>query len=63
MSMYRICSLGDGIGFKVQVTDGSGGLRVVGVFADEAVAKAWIIADQQEAGRDSAEDRQSPHWR
>ena len=42
-------SLGDGTGFKVQVTDAAGGLRVVGVFSDEAMAKAWIAADQQAA--------------
>jgi hypothetical protein len=54
MGTYRIGSLGDGMGFKVQVTDGAGGLRVVGVFPDEAMAKAWIAADQQAAERESA---------
>jgi hypothetical protein len=51
MSTYRIGCLGDGIGFKVQVTDASGDLRVVGVFSDEAVARAWIVADQEAAAQ------------
>jgi len=38
--------LGGGAGFKVQVADPAGGLRVVGVFADEAGAEAWITRDQ-----------------
>jgi hypothetical protein len=34
------------MGFKVQVTDAAGGLRVVGIFPDEAIAKAWFAADK-----------------
>jgi hypothetical protein len=62
MSTYRICSLGDGIGFKVQVTDASNSLRVVGIFADEAVARAWIMADRR-AARQILEERRRQHRR
>ncbi len=40
--MYRINALGGGAGYKVQVADTAGGLRVVGVFSNEADARAWI---------------------
>jgi len=46
-------SLGDGTGFKVQVTDAAGSLRVAGVFSNEAVVKDWIVADQQAAEQEA----------
>jgi hypothetical protein len=46
MSMYCINTLGGGAGYKVQVEDTAGGLRVVGVFSNEDDAKAWIEVDQ-----------------
>jgi hypothetical protein len=64
MSTYCICSLGDGIGFKVQVADPAGGLRIVGVSTDEDIAKAWITADQQAAEPHPADGRcPMPHGR
>jgi hypothetical protein len=54
--MYCINTLGGGAGYKVQVADSAGGLRVVGVFSNEADARAWIAADQaaNRAGRADA---------
>ncbi len=57
MSMYCINTLGGGAGYKVQVEDTAGGLRVVGVFFNEDDAKAWIEVDQA-ATRDPVADRQ-----
>ncbi len=56
MSIYRIDPVGGGRGFKVQVADAAGGLRVVGVFLTVADADEWIAADsgrteQPAAGR------------
>jgi hypothetical protein len=54
MDIYRINPVGGGIGFKVDVADETGGLRVVGVFSSEADAQAWIATDRQQtdmAGR------------
>ncbi len=45
MSIYRIDPVGGGRGFKVQVADAAGGLRVVGVFLTVADADAWIAVD------------------
>jgi hypothetical protein len=45
MSIYRVNPMGGRDGFKVQVIDDAGGLRVVGVFLTEADADAWIAAD------------------
>jgi hypothetical protein len=48
MSIYRVNPVGSG-GFKVDVVEESGGLRVVGVFLTEADANVWIAADQNGA--------------
>jgi hypothetical protein len=57
MSMYCINTLGGGAGYKVQVADTAGGLRVVGVFANKDDAKAWIEVDQA-TPRNAVADRQ-----
>jgi hypothetical protein len=54
--MYCINTLGGGAGYKVQVADNAGGLRVVGVFSNEDDAKAWIEVDQA-TPRDSVASR------
>jgi hypothetical protein len=56
MSMYCINTLGGGAGYKVQVADTAGGLRVVGVFSNKDDAKAWIEVDQA-TSREPAADR------
>ncbi len=55
--MYRINALGGGAGYKVQVADTAGGLRVVGVFSNEADARAWIAADQATTRAGTADAR------
>jgi hypothetical protein len=47
MSIYRVNPVGGGSGFKVHVTDETAGLRVVGIFLNEAEANAWIAADSR----------------
>ena len=49
MSTYRVNPVGGSGGFKVHVTDSTGGLRVVGVFPTEDDANAWIEADSRMA--------------
>ena len=49
MSTYRVNPVGRSGGFKVQVIDSTGGLRVVGVFPTEDDANAWIDADSRMA--------------
>ena len=49
MSIYRIKPIAGGNGFKVNVSDDAGGLRVVGIFYSENAAAAWITADRGEA--------------
>ncbi len=49
MSTYRINPVGGSAGFKVNILDEAGGLRVVGVFPTEAVANAWIAIDSRMA--------------
>ena len=52
MSIYRINPITGGNGFKVSVSDDAGGLRVVGVFASENAAAAWIDVDRSLASGD-----------
>ena len=49
MSIYRINPIGGGSGFKVNVSDKTGGLRVIGIFSSETAAAAWISADRDTA--------------
>jgi hypothetical protein len=49
MRTYRINLIGGGGGFKVDVADNAGGLRVVGIFVTEADASDWIEADSRMA--------------
>jgi hypothetical protein len=46
MEIYRINPIGGGIGFKVDVADKTGRLRVVGIFLTQADAQAWIATDR-----------------
>jgi hypothetical protein len=48
MNIYRINPVGGGLGFKVDVADETGGLRVVGIFFSEADAQAWIATDRRQ---------------
>jgi hypothetical protein len=48
MDIYRINPVGGGIGFKVDVADETGRLRVVGIFPSEADAHAWIATDRRQ---------------
>jgi hypothetical protein len=49
MSTYRVNPVGGSGGFKVHVTDCTGGLRVVGIFPTEDDANAWIDTDSRMA--------------
>ena len=46
MSIYRINPITGSSGFKVNVSDDAGGMRVVGVFTSENAAAAWINVDR-----------------
>jgi hypothetical protein len=48
MDIYRIKPVGGGIGFKVDVADETGGLRVVGILPSKADAQAWIATDRRQ---------------
>jgi hypothetical protein len=48
MNIYRINPVGGGLGFKVDVADETGGLRVVGIFSSESDAQAWIATDRRQ---------------
>ena len=50
MSVYRVDPISGSGGFKVQIADDAGGVRVVGVFLTEAEAAAWIAADSGRTG-------------
>jgi hypothetical protein len=49
MSIYQVLPVGGGMGFKVQVAGTCIGLRVVGIFATEVDAAAWIDSDRAAA--------------
>jgi hypothetical protein len=55
MSIYMINPIGGGSGFKVNVSDGGGGVRVVGIFSSETAAAAWITVDRGTAERKKAD--------
>ena len=46
MINYRIIRCTGQIGYKVDVTNASSGLRIIGVFPSEADAMHWIATDQ-----------------
>ena len=59
MSTYRVNPVGGSGGFKVHVTDRTGGLRVVGIFPTEDDANAWIDADNRMAQPADCDDSRS----
>ena len=61
MSIYCVNPIGGTEGFKVNVTRGSGGVRVVGIFWTEADTNAWIAANSRIA--EQSDDASNLHSR
>jgi hypothetical protein len=62
MSTYRINQICGSNGYKVNVMDDAGSLRVVGVFFTENAARAWIMADRRapEPARPCSTEERAP---